>query len=175
MRRLPIFLALLATAAPVPAAAVEIAAQIFQVTYREAGEERVGEDARVPYLPGNACYTWYLRAEPARSGFTVVERLILPQAVDWGTTGTVPDDPTRIEDGGIVAVTTMPTATDASGWFNHGWCVAEGDPLGPHTIQLAIDDAEVARFKFEVVSPREYGIPATFIHRPSNRSVNDSW
>jgi hypothetical protein len=159
-----------------PASALEIAERAFQVSYTHEGTEYVFEDSRVPMLPQNACYSWYLRSVESGAQVRAVERMTLPVAIDWGTVGETPEDITQIEEGGKVAVTTLDMTTDADGWLTHGWCVASGDPPGPHTIEVSVDGASVASFSFEVVAPETYAFPAGKVPAArTDRTVSDSW
>lgn len=176
MRRLSWLAALVIAGSAGPSAAVEIVESVFQVGYTYNGTEHVLSDRAVPMLPENACYNWYLRAAKGEADITFVERFTLPVAVDWGTTGEGPNDATRIEEGGKVAVTTIEVTTAADGWFSHGWCVAEGDPTGEHLIEVSVDGAVLASFPFTVFAPEDYAFPASASYPPrAERTVRDSW
>ena len=165
----------LAIAAATPGAlAIELVDSVFQVSFTRDGQSFVYNDNIVPLLPGNACYNWYGRAAEAAAPIVVVERMTLPEAVDWSAVESDPNSPTEIENAGTVAVTTLPMTTDSEGWFSHGWCVAEGDPVGQHSIEVAVDGNPVAAFYFEVVPENMYTFAATSPDYVS-RSANDVW
>ena len=162
--------------APASAAGAEVTEQLFQVTYTHGGKDYVADDGIVPLLPGNACYYWYLRLAETDAPVALVERFTLPEALSsWGTTGTMPDDPTRIEEDGKVAVTTLEATSDSEGWVSHGWCVAEGDPPGLHRIDVSAGGAGLASFEFDVVTPEDYRFPVPLPPDPDARSTNNSW
>ena len=173
--RLPGILAVLSLAIA-PAMGVEVVEQRFQVSYSLDGQDHVVDDLVVPLLPGNACYNWYLRLAQPGPPVELVERFELPEALaDWGTTGTAPDDPTRLERDGKVAVTTVRPESSSEGWVGHGWCVAEGDPLGRHVIDVSADGVALASFQFDVVTPEAYDFPATPLPKLTRRSLKASW
>jgi hypothetical protein len=164
-------LLVLAWAATTPAVALEVVESVLQVSYRHNSEDYVFNDRYVPLLPGNACYTWYMRVDAAATPLTVVERMTLPIGIDWGT----PPTETVIEDEGRVAVTTIPTTTDDEGWFSHGWCVAEGDPTGPHSIDVSVDGQPLASFPFEVLAADVYNFPKPIVPERAQRTANNFW
>ena len=49
--------------------------------------------------------------------------------------------------------TTEEFATLEDGWLSSSWCIAEGDPIGPHSIEVYIDERLARRFEFEVREP----------------------
>ena len=162
--------------ASTPAVGIEVVEQRFQVAYSHGGQHHVSEDLVVPLLPGSACYFWYLRLSEANASLQLVERFELPEPLaDWGTTGTAPDDPTRIEQDGKVAITTLKQDSDSEGWVTHGWCVADGDPLGRHRIEVSADGAPLATYEFEVVAPEDYDFPVALTLALSPRSIKASW
>lgn len=159
-----------------PAMGVEVVEQRFQVSYSHDGQDHVVDDLVVPLLPGNACYNWYLRLAETNTPIELVERFELPEPLaDWGTVGTAPDDPTRLEQDGKVAVTTVPQGDDSEGWVSHGWCVAEGDPLGHHVIDVSADGVALASFAFDVVTPEAFDFSITPLPRLTRRSLKASW
>lgn len=74
-----------------------------------------------------------------------------------------------------VAVTTLELVPDSEGWISHGWCAAEGDPLGPHRLDVSADGVELAKFEFDVVAATSYKFPAVPAPDPSGRTTNNSW
>ena len=49
------------------------------MTFQYGGtEQRLSEDKVPPLLPGNTCYTWWVRLAPGDAPQSAVERLILP-------------------------------------------------------------------------------------------------
>lgn len=161
----------------VPAGAVELADSVFQVTFRYAGTDEVLNDSVVPLLPGNACYSWYVRlAQGGAALATATETLRLPVALaDWGTLATDPDDGIDISADGKVATRTFTPDVDEEGWFSHSWCVAAGDPLGAHSIDIAVDGTLLTSYDFQVVLPEDYYWPTIVQPALRERSVDRSW
>jgi hypothetical protein len=158
------------------AGAAELVDSDFQVTFRYGGaEQRLSED-KVPLLPGNVCYTWWMKLAPGDAPQSVEERLILPPPLaDWGDAATNPDDGVEISADNTVATSTFAPELDAEGWFSKGWCAAEGDPLGAHRIEVSIDGELLKTFEFDVVAPEDYAWPALRQPDPRERSVQGSW
>lgn len=176
MRRLSWLAALVPALSWTPVSALEIVESVFQVTFTRDGTEYVLNDPAVPLLPENTCYSWYLRATETGTPVRFVERFTLSEAIDWGTTGESPDDVTRLEQAGKVAVTTIDMTTDEQGWFSHGWCVAEGDPAGDHLIEVSVDGDALASFPFQVLAADDYSFPVTHVVTGRTaRTVTDSW
>jgi hypothetical protein len=175
MRRLAPLAALAPALLSTGAWGLEVNETVFQVSFSHEGTEYVLDDATVPLLPGNACYNWYLRTEPGQD-LTLVERLTLPEPIDWGTTGSTPDDITQIEPDGRVAVTTLVVSSGDDGWLSHGWCAADGDPIGYHEIEVSLDGTSLATFPFNVVASADYPFPTSVPTPPrAQRTVRDSW
>jgi len=150
---------------PATASAVEVQNTAFQVSVNEGGQKQVIDDTVVPYLPNNACYSWYLQLAEKGTPVTLVEQMRLPQAIDWGDVGNDPSDPTQIEENGQTAVTTLPLTSDGDGWVTHGWCVAEGDPLGEHMIEVKQGEEILGAFSFKVVSADQFVPPHSWASR----------
>ena len=177
-RRATILATFCALAAPVGAA--EPLAQRLEVSFNYAGYDERYDDPLVPLLPANACYSWFVQLAPGEAGAppptTLVERLILPVPLaDWGTLATTPDDNVEVSADGTTAITTSDAAPDADGWLTNGWCVAAGDPVGPHRFELELDGAPLASFDFEVVPPEDYNWPNIPQPDPMARTVYNSW
>jgi hypothetical protein len=157
-----------------PALGLEVLDSVLQGSYTHEGVSRVSEDHVVPLLPNNACYTWYIRVVETGTPITIVERMTLPQSIDWTPVTSDPQSPTKVDQSGRIATTTLPITTDSEGWFWHGWCVAPGDPLGQHSIEVSVEDQSLAAFHFAVVAPEEFAFPV----RPltsTDRTANNNW
>lgn len=159
-----------------PAGAAEVIDSDFQVTFQYGGaEQRLSED-KVPLLPANSCYTWWLRLAEGPAPRSAVERLILPEPLaDWGDFATNPDDGVEISADSTTATSTFVPELDSDGWFSKGWCAAVGDPLGPHKIEVSVDGTLLKTFEFEVMAPEDYPWPALRQPDPRERSVQNSW
>lgn len=159
-----------------PANAVELVDSVFQVTFRYAGSDEVMNDSVVPLLPDNACYGWYAGLEDGAAPKTATEVLSLPVPLaDWGSLATDPNDGIDISADSKVATRTFTPELDADGWFSHTWCVAAGDPTGPHSIAIEVDGVPLTRFDFTVVLPEDYYWPPIAQPGPRERSVDHSW
>lgn len=140
------------------ACAAEVIDSTFEVQFTRDGQIFSYADTTVPYLPDSACYHWYLRFDPTTIGdVTLVETFRLPEPLEaWQNYVNDPGAASQIAPDAQGAVTTVTSAPDENGWVSHGWCVAEGDPLGPHTIAVSLDGTEVASWQFTVVAPEDY-------------------
>ena len=156
--------------------AAELVDSDFQVTFQYGGaEQRLSED-KVPLLPGNVCYTWWMKLAAGDTPPSVDERLILPAPLgDWGDAASNPDDGVEISADNRVATSTFVPEIDAEGWFSKGWCAAAGDPLGAHRIEVSVDGTLLETFDFEVLAPEDYPWPALRQPDPRERSVQGSW
>ena len=158
------------------AGAAEMVDSDFQVTFQYGGsEQRLSED-KVPLLPGNACYTWWMKLAAGEAPPSAVETLVLPGPLsDWGDFATNPDDGVEISADNTTATSTFVPEVDSEGWFSKGWCAAAGDPTGPHRIEVSIDGTLLKTYEFEVLAPEDYPWPALRQPDPSERSVQNSW
>jgi hypothetical protein len=96
----------------------------------------------VPLVPGQE-FGWRLRVDDTGL-HRWREVLVTPASPrEW-----VGSDLT-IEDGGRTGITER-TEIAVDGLLEHGWTVTDGDPAGPHEIQLYLDDELVKVFKFVV-------------------------
>ncbi len=167
--------AILGLLAVLPAGAAQMVDSIFETTFTYGGTEQRVDGGKVPLVPGT-CYTWWIRLAEGPAPQSAVERLILPEPpADWGEAATDPDDGIDISDDGKVAVSTFVPEPDADGWLSKGWCVAQGDPIGPHRIEVEIDGADLTAYDFDVVPPEDYAWPAMPQPDPRQRSVDHSW
>ena len=156
--------------------AAEVIDSDFQVTFHYGGtDQRLSED-QVPLLPGNTCYTWWLRLGEGPAPLSAIERLELPEPLaNWGDAATNPDDGVEILEDGRVASSKFTPEIDSEGWFSKGWCTADGDPTGAHKIEVWLDGSLAKRFDFEVLAPEDYPWPALRQPDTSERCVQDSW
>jgi hypothetical protein len=175
MLRRAMLLAVFGFAVP-PALAAELRDQRLEVTFNYAGYDERYADPLVPLLPANACYSWFVQLAEGATPTTIVERLVLPVPLaDWGTLATTPDDNVEISADGTTAITTWAADPDAEGWLTNGWCVAAGDPVGPHRFELELDGAPLTSFAFDVVPPEDYNWPSIPQPDPMARTVYNSW
>ena len=138
--------------------AAEVIESTFQVEFTRDGQTRTYTDTVVPYLPDASCYYWYVRFDAAtKDEVTLVETFRLPEPLEaWRNYVNDPASTTQVASDAQGAITTVTAAPNEDGWVSHGWCVAEGDPLGPHTISVALDGNDVASWAFSVVAPEDY-------------------
>jgi hypothetical protein len=168
--------AALAVALSNGAVAAELLDSEFQVTFQYGGSEQRLSDTHVPLLPGNACYTWWLKLADGDAPKTAEERLVLPEPLaNWGDLGSNPDDGVEISADGTTATSTFAPELDDEGWFSKGWCSAEGDPVGAHRIEVSVDGTLLKTFDFQVLKPEDYPWPALRQPDPRERSVTNSW
>lgn len=184
--------ALVMAAACGPALGADILETRFQVDVTRDGQVTSSTEPLVPYLPEAACYNWLARFDPATTGeVTLVETLSLPEPLAaWKDYVNDPASPTQIDADAQGAVTTVEATPDDEGWVSHGWCVAEGDPLGDHNITVSFEGNEIGNWDFAVVAAEDYPLaaptqpapapetpPPPLVPQPTPtaRDVNQSW
>src|SRR3546814_16515545 len=98
--------------------------------------------------------SWRIRLAEAPPVVRVREVLKLPEAPAFWSGE---DDPysTHVFSADRTTATTEEYKAPEEGWISSDWCIAEGDPLGAHSIEVFIEDALARRFAFEVKRPGE--------------------
>jgi len=128
------------------AAAPTIEGAHFVVTDADGGDS---ETSNVPYRPETSCYSWVIEVSPEPRELRVREVFELPGSADsWG------EDPTAftaVNGDRSTAVTEFADSLE-DGVISHGWCVAQGDPTGPHRIRVFAGDRLLHDFRFSVVA-----------------------
>ena len=114
------------------------------------GNERSMEADVVPYLPERACFGWRIRFAEAPPLVRYREVLKLPEAPAFWSGENDAYSPHVYSADRTTATTEQFAAPDPEGWIESAWCIAEGDPVGAHSIDVYIDDRHVKRFDFEV-------------------------
>jgi hypothetical protein len=170
-------LALLGSALVMPqATAFEPADAVFGVQLNYAGQQHWLVTDKVPLLPEDACFAWWLQAPADARLETLTEQLVLPAApAQWGGPGLAEGGGVQISADGTIATSSFPAVPDAEGWLSNGWCISAGDPLGAHRVDVLTEGELIHSFAFEVVPPAEFDWPAIPQPDPSTRSVNRSW
>lgn len=106
------------------------------------------ETSRIKYRVEQSCYRWVLNvpAEPRR--LTVTETLRLPRAAsNWDGAEL---SSTEVSFDRATGTTTL--SEDLSdGEITNSWCIAEGDPAGPHRIDVHVGKTLLHSFRFELV------------------------
>lgn len=145
-----VFVAVL-TAIATGAAAYTVEDAVFLVSILDGeGNARSVEADVVPYLPNRACFGWRIRLAGAPSLVRTREVLKLPAAPAFWSGENDPYSPHTFSADRRTATTEEFAAPDADGWISSTWCLAEGDPVGPHSVEIYIDGELVRRFDFEV-------------------------
>ena len=81
----------------------------------------------------------------AQAKITLLETLRLPEPLAaWKDYQNDPAADTQISADAQSAVTTLRVVPEPDGWVTHGWCVTEGDPLGAHTLAVALAGRGIA-------------------------------
>jgi hypothetical protein len=170
----------------------EIVETRFQVDITRDGTSTSSSEPVVPYLPDAACYYWFAKFDAATTGeVTLIETLTLPEPLAaWKDYVNDPAAATQINADAQGAVTTLKTTPDGEGWVSHGWCVAEGDPLGAHNMTVTFEGTETGSWDFAVVAAEDYQFAPTTEPAPTEtapppppvpqpsptaRDVNQSW
>jgi hypothetical protein len=106
------------------------------------------ETDRIPHRPETSCYQWAIAVAPEDRILIVRELFELPGAAEqWGTS---PELDTLVTSDRSRSVTQFEDSLD-DGIITHGWCVAQGDPIGPHRIRVYAGDRLLHEFRFEVI------------------------
>jgi hypothetical protein len=113
------------------------------------GNERTVASNLVPYLPDRACFGWRIRLAEAPPLVRLREVLRLPKAPAFWS-GEDDEYSTHIFSADRTTATTEEFKAPQDGWIESNWCIAEGDPTGPHSIEVFIEDDLVRHFDFEV-------------------------
>jgi hypothetical protein len=138
----------IASAAAVSPATAAPAVLDARFVYVQAGSET--ESNKVPLIPGEVCFEWQLKLDVPDSPVTFTEVFILPAAPKiWEVE---PELDNEISGDGTTSTTTD-VAQLAGGWLRHGWCVAEGDPLGDYRMEISIEGTLVHTFGFKLIEP----------------------
>lgn len=128
---------------------VESAVFVVSVSDGEGNARSVEADL-VPYLPNRACFGWRLRLGAAPAVVRYREVLKLPEAPAYWSGEHDAYSPHAYSADRTTATTEQFAAPDAEGWIASSWCIAEGDPVGLHSIDVYIDGEHVRHFDFEV-------------------------
>ena len=148
-----LFLAALFAAPAATAAAPVVQESEFLVYLIEGNATSVVKTDIVPLIPNQVCFGWRLRLAGTGSVVKAVEELTLPEPpASWIGIDGDEYSPTRISPDRRTATTTS-FYTLQDGWIEHSWCIAEGDPAGPHTIRILAEGEVLKRFDFTVSEP----------------------
>ena len=109
----------------------------------------VVETTSIPHRPGASCYSWVLLVEPENRTLSVRELFELPDSAE--TWNSDPSAVTVVNRDRSGAVTEFEESL-GDGVITHSWCVAEGDPVGPHRIRVFVGDRLLHDFRFSVVA-----------------------
>ena len=135
--------------APVQAFSVE--STVFVVSVSDGqGNARSFESNLVPYLPDRACFGWRIRLAEPPVLVRYREVLTLPEAPVFWSGENDAYSPHAFSADRTTATTEEFAAPDPEGWIASSWCLAEGDPTGPHSFDIYIEGELIKRFDFEV-------------------------
>lgn len=146
MKRLLTTLVLLVLAQPAFAQTVTETDFVLTIPGASGAADLVESTTLIPLLSG-ACYTWWLKLAKTKGDVEVVEVFTLPsEPAGWGSV----NETMVISDDQLTATSTMVLTPNEEGWISHGWCVAEGDPTGDHSIVVKAGDKVLGEFPFQV-------------------------
>lgn len=132
---------------------VEAAEFVVSLIDGEGNERSILSDL-VPFLPNQACFGWRIRLSAAPSVVQVREVLRLPEAPAFWSGEDDEYSPHTFSADRRTA-TTEEYKAPVDGWLASQWCIVEGDPMGPHWIEVYIEGELARRFDFEVKKPNE--------------------
>jgi hypothetical protein len=139
-------------AAAAGASAITVEAAEFFVSLDDEGNERRFVSNLVPYLPNQACFGWRIRLAGAPSVVRVREVLHLPEAPAFWS-GEDDEFSTHVFSADRTTATTEEYKVPQAGWIDNEWCIVEGDPTGPHSIEVFVGEDLLRHFDFEVKTP----------------------
>lgn len=143
-----LLLSLAQAAPPVAAADIEVRdAQFFAIDAR-TDPPGIAPSATIVHRPETSCFGWALDVVPRSGEARIREELRLPApSPSWPVESTV-----RVHDDRAGA--TNEFSDDLSdGLVTGEWCITEGDPVGPHHIEVFSGDRLLRRFEFTVIEP----------------------
>ena len=132
---------------------VETAEFVVSIDDNE-GNERSIVSTLVPFLPNRACFGWRIRLADAPPLVRLREVLRLPEAPAFWSGEGDPYSP-HVFSADRTTATTEEFQAPHDGWIGNRWCIAEGDPVGAHSIDVFVDGALVQHFDFEVKRTRQ--------------------
>lgn len=125
------------------------------VSKAEFGVFRTDKNGKVTFIPttrvqleeGNR-YGWRIQLKNYQGEVKWREILRLPKRPEsWGTDN---GENFSISTNGTQGVTTRTQLTQ-DGMIRNSWTMVSGDPIGKHTVDIYINDRQIASFEFEVV------------------------
>ena len=141
---LPMLLLLLAVAQPVERPPVVSDSRFFAM---DGGQSELRETSTIPLRTGQ-CYGWALRVEPEERNVSIREVFELPAPGNWNVSAE--NEASAVSRNQRTAVTEFQAPLGA-GVITHSWCVAEGDPAGPHRIRVYHGETLLQDFHFTLV------------------------
>ncbi len=133
---------------PAADSAAVVTESIFISVLRTPGGEVVRESTRIPYRPGDSCFSWGLRIAPQDRERIFEEVLRLPApATDFGGNGETEVQVSADRSTATVRHTLAAGQSEIEG----SWCIAAGDPLGAYQISVTDGARQIHRFDFDVV------------------------
>ena len=149
MNLLPVLAIVALSALDAPkGAGPEVLSDHFFVTSAAAPQSEPVETTNVPYRPGSSCYHWAIAVEPEPRSLTVREVFDLPGPAErWNS---APSELTLVRPDDSGAITEIQESLE-DGLITHGWCVAQGDPVGRYRIRVFVGDQLLREFGFNVV------------------------
>lgn len=142
---LPLLMLLLAAAQPADDAPVVRDARFFQLQGGPVGVP--AEETSVIPLRTGVCYGWALQVEPQDRTVSIREVFELPAPGNWD----VGDQMSAVARNARTAVTQFEAPLN-EGSIEHRWCVAEGDPAGPHRIRVYHGETLLHDFRFTMAA-----------------------
>jgi len=151
-----ILVSLLATAPALSQEEIKSGNPSFFFTIDITDEETLEfQDTIVPNIPDNVCYGWRLKLNDDRSLVQYTEEFILPSKPATWEAESNPYSTSTISKDRTTSIT-KEFAAPKDGWISNHWCIAEGDPNGPHKMKISVADKPMGEVNFEVVPMDEF-------------------
>lgn len=124
--------------------------QFYVILTDKQGKPQAFETNRVPFDTGHSCYGWRIQLTGISGSINLKEILTLPtKPAGWPKVDDGSRKITVAPDGKSAA--TERTVLIKDGWVNNVWCVGVGDPIGPYSTDVIINNKFIKTFNFEVV------------------------
>ena len=134
---------------------IEAAEFLVFLNDSEGNQQSVFQSDLVPLIPNRVCYGWRIRLAGAERLVRFKEVFSLPAEPEFWGEENDEFSTSKISENRTISVTEMFIPMQ-DGWIDHNWCVADGDPIGKHSIEVHINGQFAKRFDFQV---RDVSVP----------------
>ncbi len=127
-------------------------AQFFVVLTNKQGKQEVLESNKVPYDTEHSCYGWKVKLSGVPGGTVELQEILtLPSKPLAGWPVITDGSRTITPSLDQKSATTKRTLEIKNSWVSNMWCIGDGDPLGPYSINIFLNKKHIKTFGFDVV------------------------